>query len=125
MGGLSCSESTNPVTVFRYTAMMQQVLSTPYFYFSYSYDISHSRQRLDSLGSRDFYQVGVILTIGFIQLKCVEHPFVLCSSSPVHCTVYSYVLDFIPVHQYTARVHLCFVMCSSAPVHCTVYSYVL
>lgn len=37
--------------------MMQQVLSTPYFYFSYTYDISHSRQRLDTLGSREFYQV--------------------------------------------------------------------
>ena len=41
----------------RYTAMMQQVLSTPYFYFSYTYDISHSRQRLDAQGSREFYQV--------------------------------------------------------------------
>ena len=37
--------------------MMQQVLSTPYFYFSYTYDISHSRQRLDAQGSREFYQV--------------------------------------------------------------------
>ena len=41
----------------RYTAMLQQVLSTPYFYFSYTHDLTHTRQRLDTLGSREFYQV--------------------------------------------------------------------
>lgn len=38
----------------RYVAMVQQVLSTPYFYFSYTLDISHSRQRLDSLRCPEF-----------------------------------------------------------------------
>jgi len=32
----------------RYTGMMKQVLSTPYFYFSYTHDITHTRQRKDS-----------------------------------------------------------------------------
>ena len=34
--------------------MLKQVLSTPYFYFSYNFDISHSRQRLDQLKSNEF-----------------------------------------------------------------------
>jgi len=45
----------------KYTAMMQQVLSTPYFYFSYTHDITHTRQRLDTLGgSREFMQKSLI-----------------------------------------------------------------
>ena len=31
----------------KYTEMMKQVLSTPYFFFSYNYDLSHSRQRFE------------------------------------------------------------------------------
>ena len=31
----------------KYTDMMKQVLSTPYFFFSYNYDLSHSRQRFE------------------------------------------------------------------------------
>ena len=27
--------------------MMKQVLATPYFFFSYNYDLSHSRQRYE------------------------------------------------------------------------------
>jgi len=38
----------------RYTGMLQQVLSTPYFYFSYSLDLTQSRQRLDTLKSPEF-----------------------------------------------------------------------
>jgi len=38
----------------KYVAMVQQVLSTPYFYFSYTLDITHTRQRLDSLRSAEF-----------------------------------------------------------------------
>jgi len=38
----------------RYVSMLQQVLSTPYFYFSYTLDISHSRQRLETLRSAEF-----------------------------------------------------------------------
>jgi len=38
----------------KYTGMLQQVLSTPYFYFSYTLDLSHSRQRLDTLRSPEF-----------------------------------------------------------------------
>ena len=30
-----------------YTEMMKQVLATPYFVFSYNYDLSHSRQRYE------------------------------------------------------------------------------
>jgi len=33
----------------KYTGMLQQVLATPYFYFSYTLDLSHSRQRLEAL----------------------------------------------------------------------------
>ena len=44
----------------RYTAMLQQILSTPYFYFSYSWDISHTRQRLDELRSPEFLQVSLL-----------------------------------------------------------------
>ena len=35
----------------KYTDMLKQVLSTPYFYFSYTSDLSHSRQRLDALST--------------------------------------------------------------------------
>ena len=38
----------------KYTEMLKQVLSTPYFYFSYNYDVSHSRQRFDQLKSNEF-----------------------------------------------------------------------
>jgi len=38
----------------KYTGMLQSVLSTPYFYFSYTMDLSHCKQRLDSLRSPDF-----------------------------------------------------------------------
>lgn len=38
----------------RYTDMLKQVLSTPYFYFSYNFDLSHSRQRFDEQKSKEF-----------------------------------------------------------------------
>ena len=33
----------------KYLGMLQSVLSTPYFYFSYTADLSHSMQRLAHL----------------------------------------------------------------------------
>jgi len=44
----------------RYTAMLQQVLSTPYFYFSYNTDLSHTRQRVDNLRSPEFQQKSLL-----------------------------------------------------------------
>jgi len=44
----------------KYTEMLKQVLSTPYFYFSYNFDISHSRQRLDQLKSNEFLSRSLI-----------------------------------------------------------------
>lgn len=38
-----------------YLAMMRQILDTPYLYFSYTYDITHSLQRLHSM-SPEFLQ---------------------------------------------------------------------
>lgn len=38
----------------KYTEMLKQVLSTPYFYFSYNFDISQSRQRFDQQKSKEF-----------------------------------------------------------------------
>ena len=37
------------ILLMRFTSGCPQVLSTPYFYFSYTLDITHTRQRLDSL----------------------------------------------------------------------------
>lgn len=36
--------------------MLNEVLNTPFFYFSYDYDISHSLQQLNSMPA-DFKQV--------------------------------------------------------------------
>lgn len=36
-----------------YLSMLKNVLDTPYFYFSYSYDLSHSLQRLFSMSSAE------------------------------------------------------------------------
>jgi len=44
----------------RYTGMLQSVLSTPYFYFSYTMDLSHSKQRLDTLRSPDFFSKSLL-----------------------------------------------------------------
>lgn len=43
-----------------YLSMMQKVLDTPYFYFSYSYDLTHTLQRLHSMPTT-FNQVSCIL----------------------------------------------------------------
>lgn len=40
-----------------YLSMMNQTLSTPFFYFSYTYDLTHSLQRINSVGP-EFYEVG-------------------------------------------------------------------
>lgn len=39
-----------------YVSMVDSILATPYFYFSYSYDITHSLQRLHNT-SPDFLKV--------------------------------------------------------------------
>ncbi|XP_045625432.1 phosphatidylinositol-3-phosphatase SAC1 [Procambarus clarkii] len=42
----------------KYLAMVQQVLSTPYFYFSYTYDLTHTLQRL-YYTAEDFLQMAL------------------------------------------------------------------
>lgn len=42
----------------KYIAMVQQVLSTPYFYFSYTYDLTHTLQRL-YYTAEDFLQMAL------------------------------------------------------------------
>ena len=44
----------------RYTDMLKQVLSTPYFYFSYTFDLSHSRQRFDALKTNEFLNKSLV-----------------------------------------------------------------
>ena len=44
----------------KYTDMLKQVLSTPYFYFSYNYDLSHSKQRLEAINSTEFHSKSLI-----------------------------------------------------------------
>jgi len=44
----------------KYTDMLKQVLSTPYFYFSYTMDLSHSKQRLDSLKTNEFLAKSIV-----------------------------------------------------------------
>lgn len=39
-----------------YLSMINHVLNTPFFYFSYTYDLSHSLQRLNAIPS-NFYEV--------------------------------------------------------------------
>lgn len=39
-----------------YHSMVTHTLNTPFFYFSYTYDLSHTLQRLSAVGS-DFYEV--------------------------------------------------------------------
>lgn len=38
--------------------MLDEVLNTPFFYFSYDYDVSHSLQRLNTM-SPEFKQLGL------------------------------------------------------------------
>merc|ERR1719384_276471 len=40
--------------------MLQSVLSTPYFYFSYTMELSHSKQRLDTMCSPDFFSKSLL-----------------------------------------------------------------
>jgi phosphatidylinositol 4-phosphatase len=42
-----------------YLDMMKQLLDTPYLYFSYTYDLTHSLQRLNSM-SPEFLQLGLL-----------------------------------------------------------------
>ncbi len=68
--------------------MLQSVLSTPYFYFSYTLDLSHTRQRLDKLRSTsDFSQVGSTYVINFsFELKVNLEVIVSCLV-PGTCTL--------------------------------------
>lgn len=45
-----------------YVSMVEAVLATPYFYFSYTYDLTHSLQKLQ-ITSPDFVNVLVFLDI--------------------------------------------------------------
>lgn len=51
-----------------YVEMIKSVLNTPYFYFSYTYDLSHTMQRLQNTPP-EFLQV-IIIFITFITLYC-------------------------------------------------------
>ena len=51
----------------KYTEMLKQVLSTPYFYFSYNFDISHSRQRFDELKSNEFLARYTVISVFWSQ----------------------------------------------------------
>jgi SacI homology domain len=42
-----------------YLNMMKQLLDTPHLYFSYTYDLTHSLQRLNSM-SPEFLQMGLL-----------------------------------------------------------------
>lgn len=44
-----------------YLSMVQKILDTPYFYFSYSYDLTHTLQRLHSMPPA-FHQVRIYFT---------------------------------------------------------------
>lgn len=48
-----------------YISMISQTLSTPFFYFSYTYDLTHSLQRLSSMNT-EFYEV----KCAFLKTKC-------------------------------------------------------
>lgn len=45
-----------------YLEMVKSVLNTPYFYFSYSYDLSHTMQRLHNT-TPEFLQVNILLHV--------------------------------------------------------------
>jgi len=51
-----------------YLEMVKSVLNTPYFYFSYSYDISHTMQRLHNTPP-EFLQVNILLHV-YIAILC-------------------------------------------------------
>ncbi|XP_023337807.1 phosphatidylinositide phosphatase SAC1 [Eurytemora carolleeae] len=89
----------------KYTAMMQQVLSTPYFYFSYTYDISHSRQRLDTLGSREFYQKSLFERSDsrFVWNKHLLQPFL--SNPKLHCYALPVIHGFVSINSCSISGH--------------------
>lgn len=44
-----------------YLSMVKQVLDTPFFYFSYTYDLTHTLQRLNTVG-RNFDTVSCVFS---------------------------------------------------------------
>lgn len=48
--------------------MINQTLNTPFFYFSYTYDLTHSLQRLSAAGS-NFYEVGLTILYNLTIVK--------------------------------------------------------
>jgi len=51
-----------------YLEMVKSVLNTPYFYFSYTYDLSHTMQRLHNT-TPEFLQVNILLHV-YIAVFC-------------------------------------------------------
>lgn len=89
----------------KYTAMMQQVLSTPYFYFSYTHDITHTRQRLDSLGSREFYQRSLFERSDkrFVWNKHLLQPFL--ANPKLHSYALPVIHGFVSVNPFAISGH--------------------
>jgi len=79
----------------RYTGMMQQVLSTPYFYFSYNHDITHSRQELEAVNTADFYQQSLYNRADkqFVWNKHLLKPFL--SNIRMHCYALPIIHGFV------------------------------
>lgn len=63
-----------------YLEMVKSVLNTPYFYFSYTYDLSHSMQRLHNT-TPEFLQVNILLHVYIIILYSIINSFMI----KAHC----------------------------------------
>lgn len=50
-----------------YLSMLQKILDTPYFYFSYTYDLTHTLQRLHSM-PQSFNQVSFFIFVTVVPL---------------------------------------------------------
>eukprot|EP00088_Acartia_fossae_P049587 TRINITY_DN5474_c0_g1_i2.p1 TRINITY_DN5474_c0_g1~~TRINITY_DN5474_c0_g1_i2.p1 ORF type:complete len:593 (+),score=84.96 TRINITY_DN5474_c0_g1_i2:28-1806(+) len=85
----------------RYTGMMQQVLSTPYFYFSYNHDITHARQRVDSWGHEQ--SLFERADKRFVWNKHLLKP--LISNSKMHCYALPVIHGFVSSNPCTISGH--------------------
>lgn len=86
-----------------YLNMIRSILDTPYLYFSYSYDITHTLQRLHSM-SPDILKMSLheradsrFVWNGFI-LKDFQRPELRCYCLPI-------MMGFISIHQVTINGH--------------------
>lgn len=59
-----------------YLSMVNQTLNTPFFYFSYTYDLTHTLQRLSAMDP-NFYEVKLepFLKNGFSKMNVKNHKF--------------------------------------------------